>query len=95
MRSNQLYLKYISEANEDIRADLVSRKDFPSQLFKGVACDESKKVKLALLDNHDPQVEVVSKLCADEDIDVRTRAYKKLYDGGVTDERLDIPTDPC
>jgi hypothetical protein len=82
MNKNLTHIKYISSDDEDVRAELVSRKDFPAQLFKGVACDDSKKVKLALLDNHNPNAEVVSKLCADDDIEVRAKAYDKLCDGG-------------
>lgn len=82
MNKNLTHIKYISASNEDERAELVSRKDFPARLFKGVVCDDSKKVKLALLDNHNPNAEVVSRLCADDDIEVRAKAYDKLCGGG-------------
>jgi hypothetical protein len=86
MNKNKLHIQYISENDEDKRAALVSREDFPAQLFKGVACDDSPKVKLAMLEHHDPQVEVISKLCDDDDIDVRTKALDKLCNGGTSNE---------
>jgi len=82
MNKNLPHIQYISASDEDKRAEVVSRKDFPEQLFKGVACDDSSKVKLALLNNHEPNAEVVSRLCTDADINVRAKAYDKLLDGG-------------
>lgn len=82
MNKNQLHIQYISSDNEDERAELVARADFPAQLFRGVACDESKKVRLALLSNHTLPAEVISKLCTDPDIEVRTKAYDQLCNGG-------------
>lgn len=82
MNNNQLHIQYISSADEDERAELVSRTDFPTQLFKGVACDDSKKVRLALLNKRELPAEVISKLCADPDMEVRAKAYDKLCNGG-------------
>lgn len=78
MNKETFMMEYISEADENKRAELVAEKDFPSQLFPGVACDGSKKVKLALLENHELNVEVLSKLCDDNDLEVRTKAFDKV-----------------
>lgn len=94
MTSKTIQMKYVSEDREDARAELVARQDFPTKLFKGVACDESSKVKLAMIENHELQAEVVSKLCTDKDIEVRTKAYNLLCNAGGSKEDSDKQETP-
>ena len=79
---DNIQLQYISTADEAERAILVARADFPEKLFEAVACDESSKVKIALLENHDLGAELIAKFCEDEDLSVRTAAYDKLCEKG-------------
>ena len=83
MNIDEMQLRFISTSDETQRAMLVARQDFPKELYEGVVCDESSKVKLALLEHNDLGAEIITKLCQDKDIEVRMRASDKLCLGEV------------